>query len=100
MPTGHLPPPDGYTSDGTIDLFGIPAFKATELYSRRSNFPSSVIPLPGQSPAILIAMINGDIRMSTLIPQLTNTPFDKIALKNPTITYQVLSPSLPPSFVS
>ena len=79
-------PPDGFTLVGDVNLFGITGLPA-KMYSWHGPVPSNVV-VGADAPIYDEAIIDGDFKLSNVIPKLKSTPFDKIVLHNVTFTHQ------------
>jgi hypothetical protein len=92
--TASTPPAEGFILTGSIHLFGIDNLEA-DFYSYHGPLPPHTT-LPPQTPSpenkeliYQIATLKGDLSVSKLLPEFSNTPFDSISLRNLTLTYQV-----------
>ncbi|KAG8866888.1 hypothetical protein FRC20_007225, partial [Serendipita sp. 405] len=83
----HAPPPKGFTLSGTVDLFDMESLSA-DFYSYHGPLPAWLDPEHGIPPIYQIAMLAGDLRLSSLLPAFSGTNFDSYSLKNVTFTYQ------------
>ncbi|PVF91963.1 hypothetical protein CPB86DRAFT_718410 [Serendipita vermifera] len=82
-----LPPPQGFLVVGNIDLFGVSAVKA-QLEVWQGPAPADIIVQPNKPAAFECATIGGDLRLSTLIPRLSGSEYDRITLRNVTFMHQ------------
>ncbi|PVF92097.1 hypothetical protein CPB86DRAFT_239611 [Serendipita vermifera] len=82
-----LPPPQGFLVVGNIDLFGASAVKA-QLEVWQGPAPADISVQPNQPAAFERATISGDLRLSTLIPSLSGSEYDRITFRNVTFMHQ------------
>ncbi|KAJ7233678.1 hypothetical protein C8J57DRAFT_1729399 [Mycena rebaudengoi] len=80
------PPPDGFTLEGEIDLFGVSAVQA-HFYSWNGPIPPDIVVSVDQ-PIYDKAIIDGDFKLSSILPILASTPFNDLTFTNVTITHQ------------
>ncbi|PVF91964.1 hypothetical protein CPB86DRAFT_718414 [Serendipita vermifera] len=82
-----LPPPQGFLVVGNIDLFGLSAVKA-QLEVWHGPAPAGIIVQPNKPAAFERATIGGDLRLSTLIPRLSGSEYDRVTFRNMTFMHQ------------
>ncbi|KDQ13587.1 hypothetical protein BOTBODRAFT_175576 [Botryobasidium botryosum FD-172 SS1] len=81
------PPPDGFILTGKIALFGLDSLTA-DFYSHHGPV-SSTEPIPeGTLPIYQMAVLEKDLRVSSILPQFVGKKFDVIDLKDVMFTYQ------------
>ncbi|KIK65994.1 hypothetical protein GYMLUDRAFT_954339 [Collybiopsis luxurians FD-317 M1] len=80
------PPPEGFTIEGEIDLFGISDVKA-RFYSWNGPVPPEVL-VRVNKPIYDKAIISGDFKLSSILPVLESTPFNNLTFRDVTFTYQ------------
>ncbi|PVF92098.1 hypothetical protein CPB86DRAFT_844605 [Serendipita vermifera] len=82
-----LPPPQGFLVVGNIDLFGVSAVKA-QLEVWQGPAPAGITVQPNKPAAFERATIGGDLRLSTLIPRLSGSEYDRVTFRNVTFMHQ------------
>ncbi|KAH9934494.1 uncharacterized protein BXZ73DRAFT_100684 [Epithele typhae] len=82
--TGAEPPPNGFTLEGEIDLFGIPTLTA-KFYTWHGPVPrdSKV-----ENPLYEMAIVPGDFKLSSVLDVLKGTPFDALTFRDATFMRQ------------
>jgi hypothetical protein len=84
--TMYDPPPEGFTLEGDIDLFGIKDLNA-KLYVWSGAIPPEVTVITNP-PIYDKALLTGDFKLSSVLPILNSTPFASITLRDVIFTYQ------------
>ncbi|RPD59113.1 hypothetical protein L226DRAFT_510190 [Lentinus tigrinus ALCF2SS1-7] len=79
-------PPEGFTLVGDVNLFGVQGL-AAKMYSWHGPVPPNVV-VGADAPIYDQAVVDGDFKLSNVLPKLQSTPFDKIVLHNVTFTHQ------------
>ncbi|KAF8305444.1 hypothetical protein DL93DRAFT_2160293 [Clavulina sp. PMI_390] len=90
----HRPPPEGFILSGTINLFGLESLQ-TDFFSYSGPIPPRVQQLYDahdpkllKTPICQMATLTEDLRLSSIFPDFKGTPFDVLAFKNVTFSYQ------------
>ncbi|KZS92230.1 hypothetical protein SISNIDRAFT_455988 [Sistotremastrum niveocremeum HHB9708] len=83
------PPPEGFILNGTIELFGISGFKA-DFYSHHGPISADVDVADGMIPIYQTALLDEDLKISTILPAFAGTKFDIFDFKETTFTFQNL----------
>ncbi|KZT39494.1 hypothetical protein SISSUDRAFT_1061095 [Sistotremastrum suecicum HHB10207 ss-3] len=85
--TSEHPPPEGFILNGTIELFGISGLKA-DFYSHHGPVSAAVDLTDGTIPIYQAALLDEDLRLSTIFPEFSGTDFNVFNFKETTFTYQ------------
>ncbi|KAJ7748169.1 hypothetical protein DFH07DRAFT_775793 [Mycena maculata] len=95
-------PPKDFVLSGKLDsLFGLATKLAADFYSYHGELPGGLTPPADASvPIYQLATLKDDLLMSTILPKLAGTEFDRMPLKNVVFTYQncEIDPSKPAGF--
>ncbi|KAI9649435.1 hypothetical protein NHQ30_002011 [Ciborinia camelliae] len=85
--TGKRAPPEGFLLSGSILLFGSDTLVA-DFYGYHGPRPDTYGYGNSRIPVYQMAVLQDDLRLSSIIPAAKGKEFDAIALKDVTITYQ------------
>jgi hypothetical protein len=82
-----LPPSQGFVVIGDIELFGVSDAKA-QLEIWEGPAPDGITVQPNEPPSIERASITGDLHLSSIIPLLSGSKFDRITFRNIVVYHQ------------
>jgi hypothetical protein len=85
--SSSLPPSQGFVIVGDIELFGVSDAKA-QLEIWEGPAPDGIIVQPNEPPSIERASVTGQFHLSSLIPFLSGSEFDRFTFQNIVVYHQ------------